>query len=355
MAVVKSNAYGHGLVQITEIVSSKSKNIWFGVDNLDEARVVRNIAPKNPVLVLGYTQNARLKEATLLGAQLTIYNWETLKALQNLRLHATHYRFQVHVKIETGTTRQGISEDETVEYIKKLKKIKRIEVAGISTHFANIEDTGNHTYAEHQLTRYNSVIERLKRAGISIPAHHTACTAATLLFPKIYGNLVRVGIGLYGLWPSSQVRELSNGNGIDFKPVLTWKTIVAQIKHTKKGTPVSYGLTERVECNSMIAVLPVGYWNGYDRGLSRIGYVLINGKRCKVLGRICMNMMMVDITNAGNVHPEGEVVLLGYQGKGSGDKLTTQEVSADELAEKLNTINYEIVTRINPLIPRIIV
>lgn len=335
MAVVKSNAYGHGLVQI--VSSLRDDNIWFGVDSLDEAKIVRQIARQNPVLVLGYTQNARLMEAAKIGARITVYNWETVKALQKLSMK----KLYVHLKVETGTNRQGISEDEAAKMIKELDKIKGVKIEGISTHFANSEDICSN-YALTQFSRYNRVIERIKGVGRDGFLRHTACTAATLLYPQTQQDLVRVGIGLYGLYPSTGI-----GLKVNLKPVLSWKTIVAQVKKIKKSSSIGYDLIERVARDSRIAVLPVGYWDGYDRGLSCVGYVLINGHRCKVLGRVCMNMMMVDITSAGIVRPEDEVVLLGRQGRG--------EISVEEIAQKINTINYEVVTRINPQLPRIIV
>lgn len=370
MAVVKSNAYGHGLREVAQILShgnftklsfvtnNKAKLLlWFGVDNLDEARVVREVAPKHPVLVLGYTQNERLREAAKLGARITVYNWETARALQHLFPErsvtkskgpstSSGSKLFVHVKVETGTTRQGIPESEAVKFVKALQKIHGIEVEGISTHFADSEDTRS-KYALSQLARYNRIIRGLERAKIAPPIRHMACTAATLRLPQAHGNLVRVGIGLYGLWPSENVKLKMQNVKFSLKPVLTWKTIVAQVKSVKKGTPVSYDRTERVARDSRIAVLPVGYWDGYDRGLSKIGHVLIGGKRCKIVGRICMNMCMADVTDVRGVKSEDEVVLLGNQNR--------EEVSAEEIAEKLSTINYEVVTKINPTLPRIVV
>ncbi|MDO8505052.1 MAG: alanine racemase [bacterium] len=379
MAVVKSNAYGHGLREVVSIIHNSklvthNSRTWFGVDNLDEARTVLEIAPKSPVLVLGYTQQSRLLEAAKLGARITVYNWETVKMLRTIfgvASESSRWRtlsgatpLRVHVKVETGTTRQGIGEDEVVEYVKALKKIRGVEVEGISTHFADSEDTRS-KYALEQLGRYNRIVKRLETAQIRIPVQHKACTAATMRLPQAHGNLVRVGIGMYGLWPSVDVaatfRSPHGGlktaatRSVTLTPVLTWKTIVAQVKEVKKGTPVSYGLTQRVARDSKIAVLPIGYWDGYDRGLSKIGHVLIGGKRCKIVGRVCMNMCMADITDVSNVKPEDEVVLLGKQDRVSGDEPRTQEISAEEIAKNLDTINYEVVTRINPMLPRIII
>ena len=377
MAVVKANAYGHDLAVITRILhESKTNNsrMWYGVDNLDEARIVLAIVPTAKVLILGYTQNERLKEAAKLGARLTVYNWETVRALQKFfgvasessrrRTLSGATPLRVHMKVETGTTRQGIAESDVVEYVKTLKKLRGVTVEGISTHFADSEDIAS-DYAIQQLERYNSVIKRLHGAGLDVPVQHAACTAATLRLPQTHGNLVRIGIGMYGLWPSEDMRthmqnvvrpfkvalgdaKASHYTGnIDLRPVLTWKTIVAQVKKVKKGTPVGYDLTERVECNSKIVVLPIGYFDGYDRGLSKIGYVLIGGKRCKIVGRVCMNMCMADITDVGHIKPEDEVVLLGAQGR--------EAISADEIAKQLGTINYEVITRISGQLPRVVI
>jgi len=232
---------------------------------------------------------------------------------------------------------------------KLIKKYPQINIEGIYTHYANIEDTTNHSYARQQLKRFKEAIELLKKNGIKIPLKHTACSAAVILFPETYFDMVRLGISMYGLWPSPEtfVSAKEKSRKLNLEPALTWKTKIAQIKQIKAGTPISYGLTERVSQDSKIAVLPIGYWDGYDRKLSGIGNVLIRGRRCKVLGRVCMNMIIVDVSHISDVKLEDEVVLLGKQ--------ESEEITADELAQKIGTINYEVVTRINPLIPRIVI
>ncbi|NQU83950.1 MAG: alanine racemase, partial [Parcubacteria group bacterium] len=217
----------------------------------------------------------------------------------------------------------------------------------IYTHFANVEDTTNHYYADYQLERFKKIIRILEDNYIEIPIKHTACSAAAIIFPETHFNMVRFGTATYGIWSSKETFLAVKKSEITLKPVLTWKTRVAQIKKVKKGMPISYGLTEKLSRDSRIAVIPVGYWDGYDRRFSSIGNVLINGRRCKVLGRICMNMCMVDITDLKDVSIEDEVVLLGEQKK--------ERITVEELAEKIGTINYEIITRINPLIKRIVV
>ncbi len=342
MAVVKSNAYGHGLIETAKIL--KISNVtWLGVDSINEAIRLKKAGINSPILILGYTLKSRLKDVVKYGFRQVVYNEETI-----IELGKINKKIRVHLKIETGTSRQGIEKDQVLDFVKLIKKYQRIEIEGIYTHFANIEDTTNYSFAEKQLNKFKEVVNLLERNNTTIPVKHTACTAATILFPETYFNLVRVGIGIYGLWPSKEtfVSAKNEHKKLTLEPVLSWKTKVAQIKNIKSGAAIGYGLTEKVFKKSKVAVIPVGYYDGYDRKLSGVGNVLIRNKRCKVLGRICMNMMIVDVTHINNVQIEDEVVLIGGQGK--------EFVIAEEVAQKVGTINYEIVSRINPLIPRII-
>lgn len=346
MAVVKSNAYGHGLIETARIADSAGAS-WFGVDNVDEGIALRKNGIKKPILVLGYTLNSRLKDCVDHGLSFVVYNIETVRALRLLKLKSRSAF--VHIKIETGTTRQGVSGADLSRLVRELKKTKGVVIEGASTHFANIEDTSDHSYAEEQLQKFRDGLSIMAKEGIDPLWKHAACSAATVLFPDTYFNLVRLGISMYGLWSSKETLVVARKEHctLDIVPVMTWKTVVAQIKRVTKGTSVGYGLTGRVTRASRIAVIPVGYWDGYDRGLSNIGAVLVRGKRCRIVGRICMNMFMVDVTDVKNVRVEDEVVLLGAQGR--------ENVSAENIARDTGTINYEIVTRINPQISRIVV
>jgi alanine racemase len=343
MGVVKANAYGHGLVEVAGIISDKVD--WIGVDSLVEALKLRKIGLRKPILVLGYIELADLKEAVKNNISLTVYNKETIEKLGKIPIHNPNLNPKIHIKIETGTARQGVLENEILEFIKFVKQFPSIEIQGISTHYANIEDTTNSSFAKSQLEAFSRVTEILKKEGLT-PLRHTACSAATILFPETRFEMVRLGISMYGLWSSKETKAVAKNKNLELelKPALTWKTIVAQIKNIPAGTSVGYGLTECVSRNSKIAILPIGYYDGYDRKLSSIGSVLVRGKRCKILGRVCMNMIIIDVTDAENVELEDEVVLLGRQGR--------EEVSAEDLAQKIGTINYEVVTRINPLITR---
>jgi alanine racemase len=346
MGVVKANAYGHGLVEVAGVISDQVD--WLGVDSLTEALKLREIGIKKPILVLGYTELADPREAVKNNISLTVYNRETIEKLGKIPIHNPNLNPKIHIKVETGTSRQGVPEDEILDFVKFIKSFPSIEIQGLSTHYANIEDTTDSSFAMEQLAAFLRVAEILKKEGVE-PLCHTACSAATILFPETYFDMVRLGISMYGLWSSKETKAVAKNKGIDFdlKPALTWKTIMAQIKSVKADTPIGYGLTERVSRDSKIAILPIGYYDGYDRKLGSVGSVLIRGKRCKILGRVCMNMIIADVTDLGKVGIEDEAILLGRQGR--------EEISAEELAQKIGTINYEVVTRINPLIPRILV
>ncbi|MFH2136059.1 MAG: alanine racemase [Patescibacteria group bacterium] len=347
MGVVKANAYGHGLIEVAGVISDKVD--WFGVDSLSEALKLRQAVIKKPILVLGYTELKDLKETVKNNISLTVYNKETILKLGKIPIHNPNLNPKIHIKIETGTARQGVLENEILDFVKFVKQYPSIEIQGISTHYANIEDTTDSSFAMAQLETFSRVTEILKKENVAVPLRHTACSAATILFPETRFDMVRLGISMYGLWSSKETKAVAKNKNLelDLRPVLTWKTIVAQIKNLSAGTPVGYGLSERVSRDSKIVVLPIGYYDGYDRKLGNVGNVLIRGKRCKVLGRVCMNMIIVDVTDVEKIELEDEAILLGRQGK--------EEISAEDLAGKIGTINYEVVTRINPLISRIVI
>jgi len=343
MAIVKSNAYGHGIKEVVRSVDAEVD--WFGVDSLPEAETVRGAGSKKPVLILGYTPKQALARVVRQGFSQVVYDRETVAVLSG---HASPRRpAKVHVKIETGTSRQGICPEDLASFIRFIAKQPNVRFEGMSTHYANIEDTNDPTHAMRQLKRFREAVKIASEAGGKKPELlHTACSAAILTYPETHFDIVRAGISLYGLWSSGVTRRavLDAGKSVRLEPALTWKSVIAQVKKIRKGTPVSYGLTERVTRDAVVAVVPVGYWDGFDRGLSSVGNVLVRGKRAKVLGRICMNMCVVDVTDIRGVKAEDEVVLLGRQGK--------ERISAEELADKLGTINYEVLTRINPTLPR---
>jgi alanine racemase len=302
---------------------------------------------ERPILLLGYVLLDRLAEAIEADLRLTVYNIETLEKLKKVVNPEKPAR--IHIKIETGTNRQGILPENLPEFLNCAAQIPGIMIEGLSTHFANIEDTLNHEYAAGQLHRFEEALRLIGDAGVHPEVIHTACTAAAILFPETHFNMLRTGIGLYGLWPSREtfLSARTAGRTVpDLKPVLSWKTRIAQIKIVPSGSFIGYGCTFRTNRKTRLGVLPVGYADGYDRGCGNSAHVLVRGKRAPLLGRVCMNLLMVDLTDIPQSRLEDEVVLLGKDGD--------ENISAEMMAEWAGTINYEIVTRISPFMPRVI-
>ncbi len=346
-AVVKSNAYGHGILEVAGIAADAGAD-WFCVNNVDEGVRLRQAGHDTPILVLGYTSLDALEAVVEHDLRPVVYSERVIKRLSALAA-ARERTVQLHLKIETGTNRQGALESEVPGMVERIQSLPGVNLQGICTHFANIEDTTDHGFAESQIECFARVGQALSAAGHSVPMRHAACSAAMLLFTRTHLDLVRVGISLYGLWPSKETYVSCQRRGkptLDLTPAMTWKTRVAQIKTMQEGGYVGYGCSYRTTRPSRIAVLPVGYHEGYDRGLSGHAHVLVKGKRAPVRGRVCMNMCMVDLTDIPGVEPEDEVVLLGRQG----DEILT----AEQLATWCGTISYEMVSRIHPSLPRII-
>jgi len=348
LAMVKANAYGHGILEVSRI-AVKAGADWLGVHSLEEGILLRQKGLACPILVVGYVPLDGLKDAVAQDLRLTVYNFETLNKLLEV-CDKLHKKAFLHVKVETGTYRQGIRREDVLSFMKKAKESSGLVLEGISSHFANIEDTTDHTYAQSQLQNFKKVIQGLEKNKIDIPIKHMSCSASAILFPDTYFDMVRAGIGMYGLWPSKETFlscRLQEREPLHLKPVLSWKTRVAQIKKVPKGAFIGYGCTYKVSRETVLAVLPVGYYDGYDRSLTNSSYVLIKGKRAPLRGRVAMDFVMVDITDIPGINLEDEVVLLGNDGEDS--------ITADDLASLTGSINYEIVSRINPLVPRIVI
>ncbi len=344
-AVVKSNAYGHGVAEIARLLPSAD---WFAVNSLEEGRELRGLGVSKPVLVLGHVPLDRLEEAVRADLSLTVYNPETVQKLGSLR--GLPGPAKLHLKVETGTGRQGVMPSDLEGFLALVSSTENVKLEGLSTHFANIEDTLNHGYAEKQLAVFSDAVRTVEKAVGRPPVVHTACTAASILFPKTHFSMLRVGIGLYGLWPSREtyLSALQGGTAVpELRPVLAWKTRLAQIKGLPEGSFVGYGCSYRTTRRTLLGVLPVGYADGFDRALGNRAHVLIRGKRAPVIGRICMNLTMVDLTDIPGVRLEEETVLLGVMGD--------ERISAETMAEWAGTINYEVVARISSLLPRRIV
>jgi alanine racemase len=346
--VVKANAYGHGLLETAELARENGVE-WLCVNSLEEAVHLRQAGHDARILVMGHIPLDDLEAVVEYDLRPVVVNMESLERL-DLIAGERGRRVPLHLKLETGTHRQGIPEPEIESFVELASGSNGLWLEGLTTHFANIEDTTDHGYAEEQFAIFARVSEKLRAAGLKIPLRHTACSAAALLFTRTHLDLARIGIAFYGLWPSKEtyVSCLELGKPtLDLRPVMTWKTRVAQLKTVGEGRFIGYGCTYRTTRESRIALLPVGYHEGYDRGLSGMAHVLIRGRRAPIRGRICMNMCMADVTDIPGVELENEVVLLGRQGD--------ERLSAEQLADWCGTISYEIVSRINPSLPRIVV
>lgn len=339
MGVVKSNAYGHGLVETAKLFLKYGVN-WLGVDNVDEAVILRKAKVTAPILVLGYTPVEFFSLAVKHKIKLTLYGEEIFKQASKFKKSV-----DFHLKIDTGMSRQGVLVSELPVFLNKLKNFPEIKVEGAFTHFANADNLSDPSYARQQFANFREALRIVKSFGITPKIVHAAATTALFALPEASFDMVRVGVAFYGLWPSAQFRE--RFSSFNLRPALTWKTRIIQIKKIPKNTPVGYGITEKVKKDSTIALLPIGYYDGYFRSLSSVGEVLISGKRCKVLGRISMNLSVVDVSGVGNANVGDEVILIGEMG--------SERVTAEEIAQKLGTISYEVVCRIHPLLPRIYV
>ena len=295
-------------------------------------------------MVLGYTLESKIGNAFKNNISLTVSDFSTLKNLKNIKIHG--HKLKIHIKIDTGMHRQGFFVSEIPAVIKILKSQPNIILEGVYTHFSSAKNPAFPSATFNQIEQFKKAIDLFESAGFKGFIKHTAATSGTIIFPQSHFDLVRIGIGLCGLWPSKETKEAFREK-IKLEPVLSWKTIVGQIKSLPKGSKVGYDLTETLDRSSSVAILPIGYWHGFPRSLSSIGKVLIKGNEVKVIGRVSMDMISVDVTDVKNVKVGDEVILIGRSEK--------SEISVDDIAYLSDTINYEIVTRLNPLIKRIVV
>ena len=345
MVVVKANAYGHGLSEVAPLVAEEASSL--GVNSLDEALALHRLGIGKPIAILGYTPESRAGEVVGHGFHQVVFRIDSAESLSEAGREANRTAL-AHIKIETGTHRLGVPVSELEAFLGEMDKLSGLRVEGMYTHFANIEDTLDPSFAELQLRRFREALEITERAGIEPRLVHAAATAGALLYPETHFSMVRVGIGAYGVWPSRETRLAfrERGKQISLQPVLTWKTRIAQIKDVAAGDFIGYGLTYEVTRPMQVAVIPVGYYDGLDGRLSNSGRALVRGQPAPMVGRVAMNMVVLDVTATG-ASVGDEVVLIGKQDEA--------EIAVEELAEKTGTIPYEVLARINPFLPRIIV
>jgi len=337
LPVVKADAYGHGMEEIARTSLSCGAKL-LGIANIEEGIFLRKRGIKAPILILGSVYP--LSNFTYILRYNLLPTISSLQAAEELSKIAKRRKkkVRIHIKVDTGMGRIGISAENAANVVRRAVQLPGIIVEGIFTHLAAADS--DYEFTMEQIGKFQSVIDELKRDNINIKYKHAANSTAILRYADAHFNLARPGISLYGLVPFEGAEK-----EIDLKAVMQLKTRIVFTKRVKKGTSVSYGRTWKAERDSIIGTLPIGYADGYNRLLSNRGEVLIRGKRIPIVGRVCMDMCMVDITSLPEVKVGEEVVLIGSQGK--------ERITADEIAKLIGTISYEVVCAISKRVPRI--
>jgi alanine racemase len=333
LAVIKDNAYGHGALEVAQVAQVG----MFGVATVEEAIKLRQGNVKTPILIFCCVLPEQAETVVQYDIAQTICDLDVCKSLSDAAKRFGKVA-KVHIKVDTGMGRIGIAYDKAVEFIKQVLQIPHIAVEGIYTHFASADT--DREFTELQIDRFRSVISYLNEIGIHIPIRHAANSAGVLNFPSAYFDMVRPGLAIYGLYPcDNPVKQ------VELKPALSLKTRVVYLKELPAGHSVSYGRTYITNKPNKVATLAIGYGHGYNRKLSNKGEVLIKGKRAQIIGLICMDQCLCDVTDIPDVSVGDEVVLIGKQGD--------EQITADEIADKIGTISYEVVCGIHSNVPRI--
>ncbi len=342
LAVVKADAYGHGAVAVSKRLREEGVE-RLGVATVEEGAELREAGITAPILLLGGVFPEDLEGAVAYDLTPVVYRSEILEPLSRVARH-TGRRVPVHVKVDTGMGRVGVPAERAATFIRQVVATEGIVLEGLMTHFAEA-DLADKSFASRQLALFESLIRDLRKMGIAVPRCHVANSAAILDFPSAFFNCVRPGLLLYGCFPSPP--EGRRGGDPEVQGVLSLKTRILYIKEVPTGTPISYGRTFITRRPSRIATLPIGYADGYSRALSNRGEVLIRGKRVPVVGRVCMDLTMVDVTDALEAGSSDEAVLIGRQGEA--------RIAAEEVAERAGTIPYEILCGIGRRVRRVYV
>jgi len=337
MVTVKANAYGHGTVPVARAA------LEGGATRLAVARTLEGVELRQagltaPILIMGYTLPAEARRIIRWNLTPTVNTWEQAEALSAAAKEAGKVVL-IHVKVDTGMGRFGLLPGEAVDFVRAISRLPGLHLEGLYTHFA-IADAADKTYTRHQFETYMDVVAQLEAAGFSFPLKHVANSATTLDLPEMALDMVRCGIALHGLQPSNEVEP-----AVPLRPAMTLKSRVARVRTLPPGSSISYGCTYTTTRPTPVALVPVGYGDGYHRILSNKGQVLIHGQRAPIVGRVCMDQFVVDVSDIPNVHQDDEVVVFGRQG--------AAEITAEEVARWAQTINYEITTSILPRVTRV--
>jgi alanine racemase len=337
LAVVKADAYGHGAVEVSKILSKNGVDM-FGIADPEEGIELRENNINVPILLLNPILPEQTEEVLRYSLGITVYNLNTAKKISEIAKRS-HYKTRVHVEVDTGMGGTGVHPDKVLSFIKSLLVIKNLTIEGIFTHFHSCDEKDK-SFTHEQTKIFKKTLKQLGEEKIHIPLIHAANSAAILDIPDSYFNMVRPGLILYGIFPSSYVSK-----NINLKPVMSLKARIINLKHLDSGSTVSYGRTFKISKSTSVATIPVGYKDGFSRCFSNLGNVLVNGIRTPIIGRVCMDRCFIDVTNVPNVNIGSEVVLYGKQ--------KNEAISIESSVELIDTIPYEIVCNIGRKVPKI--
>lgn len=352
-SVVKGNAYGHGIEQFIPVAESEGID-YFAVFNAMEAqRILQVKKPQSSIMIMGMIEDGDIEWAVKQNISFYVFEFERLNAAINAAKQ-TGKKAHIHVELETGLHRTGFDQRDFEKLINILQANKKqLGIEGLSTHYAGAESIASYRRVIEQIALFKRYRALFRKEGIRPKYVHGACSAAALTYPETIMDMVRFGIAQYGFWPSRETKMhkiLSGSSEFKADPlrrIIAWKSSVMSVKQIDKGSFVSYGVNYMTDRDIRIAVVPVGYADGYSRKLSNAGYVLINGKKAYVIGLVNMNMLLVNVTNLKNIKRGDEVVLIGKQGNNT--------ISVASFIEQNNAVNYELLARLPGNIPRIVV
>ena len=336
LAVVKADAYGHGAVPIARKLE-KLGVACFGVAISDEGVELRKGGVKAPILILGGIYKEGVEQVLRYNLTPVVFTEDCLEMLAKAAKRRQK-RARVHLKVDTGMGRLGVPLNRWPAFLSELKRFPGIEIEGILSHFSMTDE--DEAFTTRQWGEFQGAVSCAREMGISCKYLHMANSGTLIAFPSYVGNLVRPGIMLYGAYPSPTFRDM-----IPLRPVMTLKTRIHFLKSVAPGTRISYGGTFLAKKESLIATIPIGYADGYSRHLSNQGEVLVRGKRAPIVGKVCMDLIMVDVTEIPNVSSGDEVILVGKQG--------SEEITVDEIARKIGSISYEVLCSVGKRVPRV--
>ena len=337
-AVVKANAYGHGALQAAQVALHNGAS-RLSVARAEEAVALRLRGITAPILSMGHSTPSQAVDIVAHGITPAVANLDLAHALSAAVAVAGSRPLPVHVKVDTGMGRFGLLPEETLPFVRALLNVPGLTLEGVFTHFATA-DEADLSYVHQQFAVYQQVLLQLQEAGISVPIRHAANSAATLALPETHLDMVRCGIAVYGLRPSAETKMV-----VPVRPAMSLKSRIARLRTLPARSCISYGCTYVTSQPTAVGLVPIGYGDGYRRGLSNKAQVLVGGRRVPIIGRVCMDQFMVDLSNVPDAREGDEVVALGRQGH--------EEINAEELGAWMGTNNYETVAAILPRVPRV--